>query len=37
MVLDAAKAWRYKPATIDGAPVKFRRVVQINLTPTPPR
>jgi hypothetical protein len=37
MVVDAAKAWRYKPATIDGAPVKFRRVVQINLTPTPPR
>jgi hypothetical protein len=37
MVLDAAKTWRYKPATIDGAPVKFRRVVQINLTPTQPR
>jgi tetratricopeptide (TPR) repeat protein len=37
MVLDAAKAWRYKPATIDGAPVKFRRVVQINLTPAQPR
>jgi TonB family protein len=37
MVLDAAKAWRYKPATINGAPVKFRRVVQINLTPPPQR
>jgi hypothetical protein len=37
MVLDAAKAWRYKPATINGAPVKFRRVVQINLTPPPSR
>jgi hypothetical protein len=37
MVLDAAKTWRYKPATIDGAPVKFRRVVQINLSPPPPR
>jgi hypothetical protein len=37
MVLDSAKSWRYKPALIDGTPVKFRRVVQINLTPPPQR
>jgi len=37
MVVDSAKSWRYKPATIDGTPVKFRREVQINLAPTAPR
>ena len=25
----AAVEWRYKPATIDGVPVKYRKVVQI--------
>ncbi len=33
ILLDSAKGWRYKPAMLDGVPVKFRRVVQINLTP----
>lgn len=31
MVLSAAKAWRYKPATMNGVPVKFRKTVQINI------
>ena len=31
MVLAAAKAWRYRPATMNGMPVKFRKTVQINI------
>ena len=31
MVLAAAKTWRYKPATVNGVPVKFRKTVQINI------
>ena len=33
MVLAAAKAWQYQPATMQGAPVKFRKMVQITLVP----
>jgi len=33
MVVAAAKGWQYLPATIDGAPVKFRKRVQVNLVP----
>lgn len=33
-ILEAARQWRYRPATLDGVPVKFRRVVQINVTPS---
>ena len=29
--LSAARSWRYKPATLDGTPVKFRKVVTISL------
>ena len=31
MVLAATKAWRYRPATVNGAPVKFRKTVQITI------
>jgi len=31
LALAATKSWRYKPATIDGMPVKFKKVVQITL------
>lgn len=29
----AAKGWRYTPATVNGVPVKYRKLVQINLDP----
>ena len=31
MVLAATKGWRYKPATVNGVPVKFRKTVQITI------
>jgi hypothetical protein len=31
-LLSAAQRWQYKPATIDGVPVKFLKSVQVNLT-----
>ena len=33
MVMESVKQWRYRPATLDGVPVKFRRIVQIKVTP----
>ena len=33
IVLEAAKKWRYKPATWNGKPIKFRKFVQITLAP----
>lgn len=32
MVLAAAKTWQYEPARVGGAPVKFRKRIQITLT-----
>jgi TonB family protein len=32
-VVNAAQNWRYKPATINGVPVKFRKMVQVVITP----
>ena len=32
-VLAAAAGWRYKPALLDGVPVKYRKFIQIALTP----
>ncbi len=31
LVLSAARTWRYRPATANGEPVKFRKTVQINI------
>ena len=31
MVLNAAKAWHYRPATANGEPVKFRKTVTITI------
>lgn len=32
-ILSEARKWRYKPATLDGTPVKFRKMIQVALTP----
>jgi hypothetical protein len=32
-VLAASKTWRYRPATADGVPVKFRKRIQITVAP----
>jgi TonB family protein len=31
MVLNAAKDWRYQPAMLQGKPVRFRKMIQVNL------
>jgi len=31
LLLAAARDWRYKPATVNGAPVKFRKMIQITV------
>lgn len=36
LALAAAKAWQYRPATVNGEPVKFKRRVQISLVPNQP-
>jgi hypothetical protein len=33
LVLTATKRWHYKAASLDGMPVKFRKIVQIDLKP----
>ena len=30
-VLSAVKTWRYQPATVEGVPVKFRKIINISL------
>lgn len=32
MLLNAAKEWRYKPATLDGTPVKYRKLLQVTIS-----
>jgi TonB family protein len=34
LALAAAKTWRYRPAMLDGTPVKYRKVVQISIRKT---
>jgi len=31
MIVNAAKDWRYRPATLDGTPVQFRKIVQVSV------
>ncbi len=31
MLLNAAKEWRYKPATLNGTPVKYRKLLQVSI------
>ena len=33
IVLNAAKAWKYQPATVDGTAVKFRKFINISVKP----
>lgn len=33
IVLNAAKGWKYEPATVDGTPVKFRKLINISVKP----
>lgn len=36
LVLDATKSWQYQPATVDGVPVRFRKLVQVSLVANQP-
>src|SRR5688572_10931052 len=31
MIVNAARDWKYKPATLDGSPVQFRKLVQVSV------
>jgi tetratricopeptide (TPR) repeat protein len=33
LAIAAAKTWRYKPAMVNGAPVKFKKVIQVTVKP----
>jgi TonB family protein len=33
MVVQAARAWRYQPARVNGQPVKFRKSIRITVVP----
>ncbi|HEX5475081.1 MAG TPA: TonB family protein [Vicinamibacterales bacterium] len=32
MLVNAARDWRYRPATMNGTPVKYRKLIQVNLS-----
>lgn len=34
-VLNSAKHWKYQPATMDGVPVRFRKLIQVAIAVTP--
>jgi TonB family protein len=34
-LLSAAREWRYQAATMSGKPVKYRKMIQINVSRTP--
>ncbi len=31
IVMNAAREWKYKPATVNGTPVKYRKLLQISI------
>jgi TonB family protein len=33
LILTASRNWRYKPATLDGEPIKFRKVISVSMKP----
>ncbi len=33
MALNAARSWQYKPATLNGTPVKYRKRLQLTVVP----
>ena len=35
LAVDATRNWRYRPATLNGEPVKFKKLISITLKPTP--
>ena len=34
LAVDATRSWRYRPALLDGVPVKFRKLISITVKPT---
>jgi hypothetical protein len=34
-IVTEARKWRYKPATMNGKPVKYRKLIQVALSPAP--
>jgi TonB family protein len=36
LVLAAARSWQYQPATVQGVPVRFRKLVQVSVVPNTP-
>lgn len=37
LALAAARNWKYRPATLNGVPVKYRKAVQVTIKPSGPR
>jgi hypothetical protein len=33
LAIAATQSWRYRPATVNGTPVKFRKFIQVSVTP----
>lgn len=36
LLMNAAKEWKYQPATLDGTPVKFRKMIQVTISKRDP-